>query len=114
VSYLVNNLKFEILFKFKAFALGDPQIQTFDGLSYTFNGLGQYILSKAKDGSFEAQIETSIFANVENSSVSGTFITSIAIQTKTSPTVEIKLADYKSFNPYQSIIKKKFHQKLLN
>ena len=36
---------------------GDPHITTFDGLSYTFNGHGEFILVKSTDGSnFHVQV----------------------------------------------------------
>lgn len=34
---------------------GDPHINTYDGLHYSFQTLGEYILSKSTDGSFEVQ-----------------------------------------------------------
>ena len=87
---------------FLAYGLGDPQFQTYDGLSYTFNGLGNYVLTRALDGSFEAQIQTSLFKNINNPSVVATFITSFAMKTSVSPVIEIKLIDYYSLTPYQS------------
>ena len=34
---------------------GDPHINTYDGFHYSFQTLGEYILSKSEDGSFEVQ-----------------------------------------------------------
>lgn len=34
---------------------GDPHIQTYDGFHYSFQTIGEYILSKSRDGSFEVQ-----------------------------------------------------------
>ncbi len=34
---------------------GDPHINTYDQFHYTFQTLGEYILSKSRDGSFEVQ-----------------------------------------------------------
>lgn len=34
---------------------GDPHINTYDGLHYSFQTIGEYILSKSQDGSFEVQ-----------------------------------------------------------
>ncbi|NEP18351.1 MAG: hypothetical protein F6J97_15845 [Leptolyngbya sp. SIO4C1] len=34
---------------------GDPHIQTYDGFHYSFQTVGEFILSKSRDGSFEVQ-----------------------------------------------------------
>jgi hypothetical protein len=63
--------------------------------------LGNFVLTRTSDKSFEIQIQTSIFKNGNNAG-SGTIITSVAMKTNSSPIVEIKLMDYNSPNPYQS------------
>ena len=35
---------------------GDPHITTLDGLKYTFNGLGEYTMINADNGSFVLQV----------------------------------------------------------
>ena len=37
---------------------GDPHIITSDGLSYTFNGLGEYLFTKVGDGNTVIQART--------------------------------------------------------
>ena len=34
---------------------GDPHIRTLDGLEYTFNGIGEFVLVTVKDGEFVLQ-----------------------------------------------------------
>ncbi len=89
------------MFNFTALGVGDPQISTFDGLSYTFNGYGQFILTKTNDGSFEIQAETDVFFNIDNPNITGTFFTSFAMKTNSSPIVEVKLSDSET-SPYLS------------
>ena len=74
---------------------------TFDNSTYTFNGLGKFILSKANDSSFEIQAITDILNNVNsNSSLVGTLFTSFAMRTNESSTFEFRLADAQTKNPY--------------
>ena len=77
--------------KFLATGTGDPQITTFDGLSYSFNGYGRFILSKAVDNSLEIQAETSIFTNVNDASIAGTFFNAFAITTNDSMIFEFRM-----------------------
>ena len=37
---------------------GDPHFVTFDGLVYTFNGIGEYTMVTLRDGSFRVQART--------------------------------------------------------
>ncbi|NJL85939.1 MAG: hypothetical protein HC886_08105 [Leptolyngbyaceae cyanobacterium SM1_1_3] len=39
----------------QARSYGDPHIQTYDGLHYSFQTVGEFILSKSRDSSFEVQ-----------------------------------------------------------
>ena len=74
---------------------------TFDNSTYTFNGYGKFILSKANDSSFEIQASTDILNNVNsNSSLVGTLFTSFAMRTNESSTFEFTLADANTNNPY--------------
>ena len=57
---------------------GDPHFRTFDGISYTFNGLGEYVLVDAMNGEFVIQIRTAVASN--NSALMGTSIAAVAAQ----------------------------------
>ena len=80
---LQNNLDPILIFNLKIFLKawlgGDPNLLTYDGLTYTFNGNGEYILSKAVDGSFEIQAHTRIITSVQNSAIKGTIYTGFAM-----------------------------------
>ena len=39
---------------------GDPHINTLDGGTYTFNGLGEYVLLRTNDTEFEIQARTKL------------------------------------------------------
>ena len=39
---------------------GDPHFVTLDGKNYTFNGLGEYIMTDARDGFFQLQARTKL------------------------------------------------------
>ena len=39
---------------------GDPHFVTLDGKNYTFNGLGEYVMADARDGSFKLQARTKL------------------------------------------------------
>ena len=51
---LKNNNNFII--PYSAWQGGDPHITTLDGLKYTFNGLGEYTMIDASNGSFILQV----------------------------------------------------------
>ena len=78
---------------------------SYDNLTYTFNGFGKFILSKAVDNSFEIQAKTSVIRNVNSSSSSslaGTLFTGFAMQTNLSSIFEFDLAGEDTPNPYLS------------
>lgn len=39
---------------------GDPHFVTLDGKNYTFNGLGEYVMADARNGSFQLQARTKL------------------------------------------------------
>lgn len=85
---------------------GDPHVTSYDNTTYTFNGLGKYILSKAIDGTFEIQAKTSLIQNVNsssnNASLVGTLFTGFAMQVNQSSIFEFDLAGAETQNPYLS------------
>jgi hypothetical protein len=85
---------------------GDPHVTSYDNLTYTFNGYGKFILSKAKDNSFEIQAKTAVIQNVNSgssaASLVGTLFTGFAMQTNQSSIFEFELAGAVTSNPYLS------------
>ena len=76
---------------------------SYDNLTYTFNGFGKFILSKAVDNSFEIQAKTSVIRNLNSSSSSslaGTLFTGFVMQTNQSSIFEFDLAGEDTPNPY--------------
>ncbi|XP_026668538.1 protein mesh isoform X2 [Ceratina calcarata] len=76
-----------------ATAFGDPHIVTFDGLSYTFNGKGEFVLVRVNDlkdkldvqGRFE-QLPNNIYGEVR-----ATQLTSVAARGNNSETIEVRI-----------------------
>lgn len=84
---------------------GDPHIITFDHVEYPFNGYGKFIMSRSLDASFEVQISTELFRNVNGSThLTGTFIRSVAIRSifnrASTNVIQVDLVDYFAPNPY--------------
>ncbi|XP_019620648.1 PREDICTED: mucin-like protein isoform X1 [Branchiostoma belcheri] len=60
----------------------DPHIQTLDGMNYTFNGLGEYVLLDLDDGEYQVQARTS---QAEGTSHATVFTSIVAYQMGRSP-----------------------------
>ena len=56
---------------------GDPHIKTLDGGNYTFNGLGEYTMVDAKNGTFKLQARTKLAQG--NSTTATITLTSVCI-----------------------------------
>ncbi|XP_021954689.1 protein mesh isoform X2 [Folsomia candida] len=73
---------------------GDPHIYTFDGLAYTFNGKGEYVLVKSRTDRQRLDVQAR-FEQLTNdeygNEVRGTILTAIAAKDNQSATVEIRL-----------------------
>jgi hypothetical protein len=66
---------------------------TFDGFSYTFGGLGQYLLTETNDNTFQIQIQTTALQNTDDPTLSASFISSVAIKKNLSSTVQVSVKD---------------------
>ena len=72
---------FVLNFYFKIFTIeGDPHFLTLDGLSYTFNGYGEYILLEIDEALLNVQIRMAPFINGQGVKSEGTVITGIVVQ----------------------------------
>ena len=67
---------------------GDPHFKTLDGGNYTFNGLGEYIMIDAKQGTFQLQSRTKPAQG--NSTNATIFSAGVAQETNTS-TIEVRV-----------------------
>ena len=57
---------------------GDPHMRTLDGYTYTFNGLGEYVLSDVDDGFFVLQGRMARAISEANDDINGTVIVACA------------------------------------
>lgn len=67
---------------------GDPHFRTLDGLNYTFNGLGEYVMIDAQNGSFQLQARTGL---VKGNSSAATIFTAGAAKEENTSTVEVRV-----------------------
>lgn len=72
---------------------GDPHFITFDGTQYTFNGLGEFVLSRsvASDQRFEVQGRFEQVPNNVYGPVPATQLTAIAMRGNTTTTIEVRI-----------------------
>ena len=73
---------------------------TYDGLTYTFNGYGKFLVSRSNDKSFEIQGRTLVVQNVNDSTISGTLFGSFALRTNESTIIEVRLNDTDQIFPH--------------
>ncbi|XP_029915562.1 sushi domain-containing protein 2 [Myripristis murdjan] len=73
--------------------LGDPHFITFDGLSYTFNGKGEYYLVSSPDKELSVQARTEQVKLKNGTSAKATRLSSVAMKEKTSDVIEVRLAE---------------------
>jgi len=59
---------------------GDPHFVTLDGLFYTFNGLGEYILLESVENNFEIQGRLSLAPSSGSNPANATILTAIAVK----------------------------------
>ena len=83
---LMNDCMFDVFLPI-VWLGGDPHITTLDGLQYTFNGLGEFILFELNDNSFTMQGRTDRVSD----DVEATKFSSLAFKENTSETIEIKV-----------------------
>ena len=59
---------------------GDPHITTLDKRTFTFNGLGEYILLDIPDGPFQLQFRTARALNKDNEPTDATIYSAFAVR----------------------------------
>ncbi|XP_053372966.1 uncharacterized protein LOC123561091 [Mercenaria mercenaria] len=70
---------FRSLFRFGG-GFGDPHISTLDGVTYTFNGYGEYILLRITSADFEIQSRTERAKKSDGSDSEATIFTAFVVQ----------------------------------
>ena len=67
---------------------GDPHFKTLDGGNYTFNGLGEYVMIDAQNGTFQLQARTSL---AQGNSTTATIFAAGAAKEENTSTVEVRV-----------------------
>eukprot|EP00058_Branchiostoma_floridae_P017536 XP_002603024.1 hypothetical protein BRAFLDRAFT_84760 [Branchiostoma floridae] len=76
---------------------GDPHFITLDGLGYTFNGHGEFVLLTVNDGEFLAQARMEQLIS-DGSAVDATIITALAMKENSSETVQVQLSEVRTMD----------------
>ena len=75
-------------FFFSGWFWGDPHIKTLDGGNYTFNGLGEYVMIDARDGTFQLQARTGL---AQGNSTIATIFTAGTAKEENTDIVEVRV-----------------------
>ena len=67
---------------------GDPHIKTLDGGNYTFNGLGEYVMVDAQNGTFQLQARTKL---AQGNSTTATIFSAGAAKEENTSTIEVRV-----------------------
>ena len=73
-------------FHLKGWFWGDPHFKTLDGGNYTFNGLGEFVMIDAQNGTFQLQARTSL---AQGNSTTATIFAAGAAKEESTSTVEV-------------------------
>lgn len=66
----------------------DPHIRTLDGGNYTFNGLGEYVMIDAQNGTFQLQARTKA---AQGNSTTATIFSAGAAKEETTSIIEVQV-----------------------
>ena len=78
---------------FAAIVFGDPHMITIDGVEYTFNGHGEFIVSKVKNSTFILQGRMEPLSNENSQESRATVYTAFVSKEDGSDTVQVKERD---------------------
>lgn len=87
VRNVFSGLSYTLSF-FAAWFWGDPHFKTLDGGNYTFNGLGEYVMIDAVDGTFQLQARTGL---AQGNSINATIFTAGAAKEENTSIVQVKV-----------------------
>ncbi|KAJ7404334.1 hypothetical protein BTVI_72880 [Pitangus sulphuratus] len=74
-------------------AFGDPHFLTFDGLNFTFNGLGEYMLVESDLTSLRVQGRTQQGRLPNGTGAQGTGLSAVAMQENSSDVIEVRYSE---------------------
>ena len=79
------------LYYYAGFAKGDPHLVTLDGLWYTFNGHGEYILIEKNNGEFTMQGRMISARDANQTTVNATVLSALVAKDADSDTVQLEV-----------------------
>lgn len=71
------------------FTWGDPHFQTVDGLMYTFNGFGEYVLLQSQTNSLSVQVRLALLDS-SNTTFNATIISAVVVKQGTAQLVQVE------------------------
>ncbi|XP_035685252.1 sushi domain-containing protein 2-like [Branchiostoma floridae] len=80
-----------------AWTFGDPHFITLDGLSYTFNGAGEFLLLDVNNGEFRLQARMEQLVD-DGSAVDATILTSLVMKENASEAVQVQLSEVRTMD----------------
>ena len=69
---------------------GDPHIKTLDNGNYTFNGLGEFVMIDAQNGTFQLQARTTL---AQGNSTTATIFSAGAAKEENASTIEVRVKE---------------------
>ncbi|XP_078686455.1 protein mesh-like isoform X6 [Branchiostoma floridae x Branchiostoma belcheri] len=85
------------VFPWPAWTFGDPHFITLDGISYTFNGAGEFLLLEVNNGQFRVQGRMEQLAS-NGSALSATILTALVMKENASETVQVQLSEVRTMD----------------
>lgn len=81
-----------LFFLYVGFTWGDPHFQTVDGHTYTFNGLGEYVLLRSLGNDLEIQVRLTLL-DMLSTDFNATVISAVVVKQGTAQVVQVEESD---------------------
>lgn len=81
-----------LFFLYVGFTWGDPHFQTVDGHTYTFNGLGEYVLLRSLGNDLEIQVRLTLL-DMLSTDFNATVISAVVVRQGTAQVVQVEESD---------------------
>ena len=78
---------------------GDPHVRTLDGHTYTFNGLGEYVLLETTEGNFTLQGRTTKALDSNGSEMKATIFNAFAARDAATDILHVQMNDTRDGKP---------------